>query len=103
MNGECLSGETTHLWLNSKHKRSDNKPQSSSGNASAESVVTEVATLTRDNKISYHDVVKALRGDFIGFYGIATETSDTSRMNELDELEINYLKKSFGNWIVNGK
>ena len=47
-------------------------------------------TLTRDNKFSYHDVVKAVRGTFIGFYAIVTETSDTSRMNELDELEINY-------------
>ena len=47
-------------------------------------------TLTRDNKFSYHDVVKGVRGTFIGFYAIVTETSDTSRMNELDELEINY-------------
>ena len=59
--------------------------------------------ITKDNKFSYHDVVKAVRGIFIEFYAIVTEVSDTSRMNELDELEINYLKKSFGNWIVNGK
>ena len=46
--------------------------------------------LTRNNKLSYHDVVKAARGTFIGFYAIVIETSDISRMNELDELEINY-------------
>ena len=57
-------------------------------------------TLTRDNKFSYHDVVKAVRGTFIGFYAIVTETSDTSRMNELDELEINYWKRSFGKLVV---
>ena len=57
--------------------------------------------LTRDNKFSCHDVVKAVRGIFIGFYAIVTEASHTSRMNELDELEINYLKRSFGKWIVN--
>ena len=45
MNGECLNGETTHLWLNSKRKRSDNKPPILSGSASPESVVAEVATL----------------------------------------------------------
>ena len=71
------------------------------GIASAESVVAEVATLTKDNKFSYHNVAEAVRGNFIGFYTIVTETSDTSRMNGLDELEINYLKRSFGKWIVN--
>ena len=57
--------------------------------------------LTRDNKFSYHDVVKAVRDIFIGFYAIVTEASDTSRVIELDELEINYLKRPFGKWIVN--
>ena len=52
VNGECSNGETTHLWLNSKHEKSDNKRQISLGNASAESVVAEVATLTKDNKFS---------------------------------------------------
>ena len=72
------------MWLNSKVKRSDNKPQISFRNASA-SFVAEVAILTKDNKFSYHDLVKA--GNFIGFYAIVTETTDTSRMDELDELE----------------
>ena len=57
--------------------------------------------ITKDNKFSYHDVVKAVRGIFIEFYAIVTEVSDTSRMNELDELEINYLKRYLGKWIVN--
>ena len=68
------------------------------GNTSAESVVAEV---TKDTKFSYHDVVKVVRGNFIGFYATVTETSDTNRMNELDELEINYLKRSFGKWVFN--
>ena len=89
------------LWLNSKHKKSDNKPHISSGNSIDESVVAEVATLTRDNKFSYHNVVKAVRGIFIGFYAIVTETSDTNRMNELDEFEKSFLKNYFGKWIVN--
>ena len=41
------NGETKHLWLNSKHEKSDNKSQISLGNTSAESVVAEVATLTK--------------------------------------------------------
>ena len=75
------NGEMTYLWLNSKHIKSDNKPQISLGNASFESDVTEVATLTKD-KFSNHDVVKAVRGNFIGFYAIVTEASDTRRMSE---------------------
>ena len=55
------------MWLNSNQKKFDNKPQISSGNASAESVVAEVATLTRDNKFSFHDVVKNVRDNVICF------------------------------------
>ena len=79
------SGQTTHFWLNSKHEKSINTPQVSLGNSSAESVVAKVATLTKDTKFSYRDVVKVVRGNFIGFYAIVTEASNTSRMNELDE------------------
>ena len=59
--------ETRHLWLNSKHKKSDNKFQISLGNASAESVVAGVATLTKDTKFSYHDVVKIVRVTLLVF------------------------------------
>ena len=65
----------------------------STGNGSVESVVPQVASLTIDNKSSYHDVVKAVRGNFIGFFAIVTESSDTTRMNDLDELEMKYLKR----------
>ena len=53
-----LSGQTTQLWLDSKHEKSDNMCQVSLGNSSAESVIAEVATLTKDTKFSYHNVVK---------------------------------------------
>ena len=59
--------------------------------------------LTRDNKFSYHDVVKAVRGIFIRFYAILTERSNAGKMNELDKLETNYWKRFFGKWIVNEK
>ena len=90
------NGETTHLHLNSKHEKSVNKPQISLKNTSAEYFVAEVATLTKDTKFSYHDVVNIFRDNFICFYTIVTETSDTNRMSEPDELEINYFKMSFG-------
>ena len=69
------------LVLNSKHEKSDNKLQISLGNASAESFVAGVATVTKDTKFSYDDVVKIVKGNFIGFYAIVTETSDTNRIN----------------------
>ena len=53
--------ETTHLWVNSKHEKSDNKPQILLENASAESIVAEVTTLTKDTNFSYHDVIKVVR------------------------------------------
>ena len=55
---------------------------------------------TRDNKFSFHNVVRDVRDILNGFYAIVTEASDTSRLNELDELETNYLNRSFGKWIV---
>ena len=64
--------------------KSDNMPQVSLGNSSAASVVAEVATLTKDTKFSYYDLVKVVRGNLTGFYAIVTEASDTRRMNELD-------------------
>ena len=50
MNVISSNEETTYLWLNSKHEKSDNKTQISLKNASAESVVAEVATSTKDTK-----------------------------------------------------
>ena len=47
MHAISSNGEITHLLLNSKHEKSDNKLQISLGNASAESVVAGVATLTK--------------------------------------------------------
>ena len=43
--------------------------------------------------------IAVVRSNFTGFYAIVTDTSDTSRMNELDEL--NHLKRSFGKWVAN--
>ena len=77
-----LKGENTHFQLNSKHERSDDEPQISLRNSSAESVVAEVASLTKDNKFSFYDFIKAVRGNFIGFYATVTVTSDTTRINE---------------------
>ena len=81
-----LKGENTHFQRNSKHERSDDEPQISLRNSPAESVVAEVASLAKDNKFSFYDVVKAVRGNFIGFYATATDTSDTTRINEINEL-----------------
>ena len=81
-----LKGENTHFQRNSKHERSDDEPQISLRNSPAESVVAEVASLTKDNKFSFCDVVKPVRGNFIGFYATATDTNDTTRINEINEL-----------------
>ena len=46
-------------------------------------------------------LLKLLEATSVVFMLFVRETSDTSRMNKLDELEINYLKRSFGKWVVN--
>lgn len=45
--------------------------------------------------LTYHDVVKVAKGNFIGYYAIVFETGDLKGFAEDDETEINYLKKSF--------
>ena len=81
-----LKGENAHFQRNSKHEKSDDEPQISLRNSPAESVVAEVASLTKDNKFSFYDVVEAVRGNFIAFFATVTDTSDTTRINEPNEL-----------------
>ena len=50
--------------------------------------------------LCYHDVVKIVYGNFLGYYAIITELGDLGKLNNDDEVEINYLKKSFGKWAV---
>ena len=50
--------------------------------------------------LCYHDVVKMVKGNFLGYYAIITALGDLSKLNDDDEVEINYLKKSFGKWAV---
>ena len=51
--------------------------------------------------LSYHDVVKVINGAFLGYYAIVTEVGDLSQLDDDDEIEINYLKKSYGKWVIN--
>ena len=50
--------------------------------------------------LCYYDVVKMFKGNFLGYYAIITALDDLSKLNDDDEVEINYLKKSFGKWAV---
>ena len=58
---------TKNLWLNSKLEKSDNKPQISLRNASAESVVAEVATLTKDTNLVTTMFLKLLEATSLVF------------------------------------
>ena len=50
--------------------------------------------------LCYHDVVKIVKGNFLGYYAIITELGDLSKFSDDDKVELNYLKKSFGKWAV---
>ena len=44
-----------------------------------------------------------LKGNYLGFYAIITELGDLSKRDEEDEVQINYLKKSYGKWVIGEK
>ena len=48
--------------------------------------------------LCYHDVAKIVKGNFLRYYAVITELGDLSKLNDDDEVEINYLNKSFGKW-----
>ena len=43
---------------------------------------------------------KIVKGNFLGYYALITELGDLRKLDDDDEVEINYLKKSFGKWAV---
>ena len=56
--------------------------------------------LSTEKPFSYHDVVRIRKCNFYGYYTIITETGDLSEKDVKDEVEINYLKKSFFKLVV---
>ena len=77
-----------------KHPTSDQAP---------DQAVASMPSTKRDSSqkkpLCYHDVVKIVKGNFLGYYAIITKLGDLSKLNEDDEVKINYLK-SFGKWAV---
>ena len=60
--------------------------------------ISQSNTIQSSNPLSYHDVVQVINGNFNRYYAIVT--GDLSNLEREDEIEINYLKKSFGKWVV---
>ena len=69
-------------------------------NKSSDDDETQNAVLVIDNSSLYHDVVKIASGNFEGYYAVITEGENLMNLQINDEIEINYLKKSSGKWIV---
>ena len=56
----------------------------------------------QEENCSCHVSVKIAKGNFAGNYAIITETTENMQtMTQQDEVEVNYLKNSFGKWVVN--
>ena len=100
-----VDGSNTHLWRNSAYHRmgaqADIKIERNQ-NKSSDDDETQNAVLVIDNSsLCYHDVVKIASGNFEGYYAVITEEGENLMNLQInDEIEINYLKKSFGKWIV---
>ena len=92
-------GQNSFLWLNSEYHQSGKSANISlsQGNVNNDTCEKEKLPLKH---LSYHDVVKVVKGDFLGYFAIVTETGDLSNLSSDDEIEINYLKKSYGKWVV---
>ena len=50
--------------------------------------------------LNYHDVVKVVKGKYLGYYAIITQLGDFGNLDDEDEVEINYLKKSFEKSVI---
>ena len=96
-----LSNENTQLWLNSAHQKSDPPSITICNKSFNQFSLNSVTAPPLKNPLSYHDVVKITKGNFTGFYAIVRETGDLNNLSDHDEVEINYLKPSFGKWVVN--
>ena len=104
-------GTSLYLWSNSSyHKAGSNAniqlpfpPKQASSDQAPGQEVASMPSTKRDSSqkkpLCYHDVVKIVKGNFLGYYAIVTKLGDLSKLNEDDEVKINYLK-SFGKWAV---
>ena len=104
-------GTSLYLWSNfSYHKAGSNAniqlpfpPKQASSDQAPGQEVASMPSTKRDSSqkkpLCYHDVVKIVKGNFLGYYAIITKLGDLSKLNEDDEVKINYLK-SFGKWAV---
>ena len=93
--------ENTQLWLNSAHQKSDSPSITICNKSFNQFSLNSVTAPPLKNPLSYHDVAKVTKRNFAGFYAIVTETGDLNNLSYHDEVEINYLKPSFGKWVVN--
>ena len=98
-------GKTSYFWSNSFHHKTDSNPniQMLSPQAiSQEGPSTSLTKIvsTKMKPLNYHDVVKVVKGKYLGYYAIITQLGDLGNLDDEDEVEINYLKKSFEKWVV---
>ena len=107
-----LDGKNLSLWSNSGYHQSGSKtciekPSSSKQPASnPETTFGDASISANDSKIinektilSYQ-VMKVAKSNYLGYYTIITELCDLSKFRSDDEVEINYLKKSHGKWVI---
>ena len=78
-------------------------PKQASSDQAPDQEVASTSSTERDSSqkkpLCYHDV-KIVKGNSLGYSAIIAELGDLSKLNDDDEVEINYLKKSFGKWAV---
>ena len=96
-------GVNSHLWLHSSYYNDSEQASIRLPNQVPSGTFTTKPTkpqLSTEKPFSYHDVVRIRKGNFYGYYAIITETGDLSVKDVKDEVETNYLKKSFSKWVV---
>ena len=103
-------GTSSYLRSNSSyHKAGTNvniqlpfPPKQASSDQAPDQEVASMSSTERESRqkkpFCYHDALKIVKGNFLGYYAIIAELGGLSKLNDDDEIEINCLNKSFGKW-----
>ena len=109
MNSDC---RISYLWSNSSYRKAGTNakiqlplsPKQASSDQAPDQEVASMSSNGRDSSqkklLCYHDVVKIVKRNFLGYYAIINELGDLNKLNDDNKVEINYLNKSFQKWVV---
>ena len=94
-----------HNWRNSTYHtmrvKSDTNIERNKQKCSDNDEMWHSQSVINNLPLCCHDVVKIIRGNYDRYFAVVIEEGENLKNSEQNvEIEINYLKKSFGKWVV---